>query len=118
MEDALWRFAVTARYWGEDPNKSALQVPAVFRSRVKKLLNMDRIPEFRPWKDAGKDQWAFYDGPGEGPGSDDTYRTEHVFVMGVGLDLLSEGLKPSEIVFVLRHVREKLERAYRQIQAG
>ena len=109
MEDALWRFAVTARDWGSDQNEFASKVPAVFRSRVKKLLDMDRIPELRPWKLAGKDQWAFYDGAGDGSGSDQTFRTEHVFVMGVGLDLLSQGLKPSEIVFVLRHIRAELE---------
>jgi len=115
MEAALWRYAVTARNWGADWDKQVSQVSLKFRSRIKKLLNMDRIPELTPWGQPGKNKWAFYDRAGEGFGSEDSFSTKHVFLMGIGLDLVNEGLKHSEVVFFLRHVRPKLEAAFDEI---
>ena len=53
MELALWRYAVTSRQWGTDGGSGVdlEKVPMVFRSRVKKMLNMDRIPAITPWRD-------------------------------------------------------------------
>src|SRR5882762_5302910 len=115
MEAALWRYAVTAPNWGGDWSKLAQKMPAVFRSRIKKLLNMDRIPGLTPWGQEDEKIWAFYDSPGEGAGSEERFSTQHAFLMGIGLDLVNEGLKQSEVVYFLRHLREKLEAAFDQI---
>ena len=115
MEAALWRYAVTARNWGADSDRLASTIPPVFRSRIKKLLNMDRIPGLTPWGQEDEKIWAFYDEPGEGTGSEDRFSTLHAFLLGIGRDLVNEGLKQSEVVFFLRHLREKLEAAFEQI---
>ena len=139
MELALWRYAVTSRQWGADggPGLDIEKVPMVFRSRVKKMLNMDRIPAITPWrsKPGGKKEglskdiqrklpgpragvpggWVFFDQAGEGTGSEDRFSTLHVFLMGVALDLMNIGLKQAEIVFFLKHTRPVLQNAFDQI---
>lgn len=126
MELALWRFAVTARECGADGKAGVdlKKVPIVFRSRVKKMLNMDRIPAMTPWGSKpgdnsgglpGAEGWIFFDQAGEGTGSEDRFSTLHVFLMGVALDLMNIGLKQSEIVFFLKHARPVLQKAFDQI---
>jgi len=115
VEAALWRYALTGPNWGADWNRLAPRIPSVFRSRVKKLLNLDRIPGLTPWGQEDETIWAFYDGPGEGVGSEDRFSTHHAFLLGIGLDLVNEGLKQSEVVYFLRHARGKLEAAFEQI---
>lgn len=115
VEHALWRHIVTHKDWGTDPNKLVDRMPQVFRSRVKKLLNLDRIPDMTPWPDLLKDIWAFYDGPPQGTGSEERFSTVHVFVLGIALDLLNVGLKQSEVIFFVKHAREFLEKALIEI---
>ncbi len=139
MELALWRYAVTSREWGADGGLDIEKVPMVFRSRVKKMLNMDRIPAITPWGNKPGDNprglpegsprlprpgvgvpgnpggWIFFDQAGEGTGSEDRFSTLHVFLMGVALDLMNIGLKQSEIVFFLKHTRPALQNAFDQI---
>jgi hypothetical protein len=115
MEAALWRYSVTHRNWGGDWDQLASDIPTVFRSRVKKLLNMDRIPDLTPWERSDEHTWAFYDAPGEGVGSEDRFSTQHAFLMGIGLDLVNEGLKQSEVVFFLRERKATLTAAFNQI---
>ena len=91
IEAALWRYVVTARNWGADFDGLTANIPTVFRSRIKKLLNMDRIPALTPWGQPKDDKWAFYDSPGEGLGSEDRFSTEHAFLIGIALDLVNEG---------------------------
>ncbi|MCC7146100.1 MAG: hypothetical protein IT443_06610 [Phycisphaeraceae bacterium] len=114
MEAALWRYAVTLRHWGGDPDHLAGRVPQVFRSRIKKMLNMDRDASLTPWKDLD-DKWAFYDQPGAGTGSEERFSNVHVFMMSLALDLLDIGLKQSEVIFFLKHTRPALQAAYDQI---
>ena len=115
MELALWRYFATYRDWGTDPDHIAGSVPPVFKSRIKKMLNMDRIPAMTPWEDLPEDQWIYYDHAGEGIGSEDRFSVVHVFLMGVALDLLNIGFKQSEVIFFLKHTRPVLENAFVQI---
>ena len=114
MEIALWRHAVTFRHWGADPDNLVSRIPVVFKSRIKKMLNLDRIPDMSPW-DNPDDNWAFYDKPGEGIGSEDRFSAVHVFLMGIALGLLDIGLKQSEVIFFLKHMRPILQAAFDQI---
>lgn len=113
----MWRFSATHHSWGYDRDGRSSTIPRVFRSRIKKLLNMDRIPGLVPWFEDNADLWAFFDGPksGRGSTSDDLFSTHHVFLMGIGLDLINEGIKQPEVVFFLRHKRELFLEALRQI---
>lgn len=114
MEIALWRHAVTFRHWGADSDNLVSRIPAVFKSRIKKMLNLDRIPGMTPWEDMD-DRWAFYDDPGKGTGREDRFSTSHVFLMGIALGLLDIGLKQSEVIFFLKHMRSTLQGAFDQI---
>ena len=114
LETALWRHAVTFRHWGADPDGLVSRIPSIFRSRIKKMLNLDRIPEMTPWEDLG-DQWAFYDDSAEGTGSEERFSVVHVFLMGTALNLLDIGLKQSEVIFFLKHLRPDLEVAFEEV---
>jgi len=116
-EAALWRYIATQREWGHDRDDLASDIPQVFRSRIKKLLNMDRIPGLVPWFEPDQDLWAFFDGPKEAKArrSEDLFRTGDVFLMGIGLDLINVGIKQPEVVFFLRHTREVLLAAFDQL---
>ncbi len=115
MEAALWRYVVTYKNWGGDWEGRAASIPSVFRSRIKKMLNIDRIPEMTPSAGFPEDRWVFYDEPGEGTGSEDRFSAVHAFLMAVALDLLNIGLKQSEVMFFLKHTRPMLEGAFDRI---
>lgn len=115
MTEALWRYAVTAPHWGSDPNRLADQVPKVFQSRVKKMLNLDRIPGMTPW-DGLDETWAFYEEPGQGVGREELFSTFHVFMMSLAIELLNIGIKQSEAIFFLKHMKPTLLKQFRGIQ--
>lgn len=68
-----------------------------------------------PTLDMPKDQWAFYDEPGGGAGTEERFSTMHVFLLGIALDLLDLGLKQGEIIFVLKHCRPTLKKQFDEI---
>lgn len=115
MEMALWRYFATHRHWGADFEQIAEEVPSVFKSRIKKMLNMDRIPGLMPWEDLPDDRWIFYDQPQRGLGSEEHFSTLHVFLMGLALDLLNIGFKQSEVIYFLKHTRPTIGAAFDQI---
>ena len=115
MEAALWRYFATYENWGGDWSGLTGSIPSVFTSRIKKMLNMDRIPGMTPWDGLPEDRWVFYDEPGEGTGSEDRFSAVHAFLMAVALDLLNIGLKQSEVIFFLKHTRTMLEGAFDRI---
>lgn len=115
VERALWRYTVTYGNWGTDPEKRADDVPRVFRSRIKKLLNLDRNPVHPP---PNKDTWAFFDSPPQGTGSQERFSTMHVFNLGIALDLLNVGCKQSEIVFHIQWSRLRLNDIFEKIHVS
>ena len=48
MGDALWRYVATAPNWGADFDGRTARRPDLFESRIKKMLNLDRIPDMLP----------------------------------------------------------------------
>lgn len=114
MANALWRYTATAPHWGADPENFANKMPQVFQSRVKKFLNLDRIPGMTPW--VGLDGlWAFYERPGQGVGREDLFSTFHVFMMSLAIALLNIGIKQSEVIFFLKHMKPVLLERFRSI---
>ena len=114
MADAIWRYTVTAPHWGSDPNHLADRVPQVFQSRIKKMLNLDRIPDMTPWEGL-EDTWVFYDEPGQGVGSEELFSTFHAFMMSMAIELLNIGLKQSEVIFFLKHTKPVLHKQFSRI---
>jgi hypothetical protein len=109
---ALWRYQATVLHHGRDDQGIAGDVPKVFESRVKKLLDLDRQPDKLPWPFRPTEHWAFFDGPGGGHGIEDLFSAQHAFLLALGLDLVNQGIKQSEAVVLLRQQREKLIAAF------
>jgi len=116
VEAALWRYTATQRHWGHDTDGIGSRVPKIFKSRIKKLLDLDRVPGLVPWFEPDPGLQAFFDGRRDtGTRSDDLFSTGQAFLMGIGLDLINEGIKQPEVVFFLRHTRDTILAAFEQI---
>src|SRR5688572_20609807 len=98
VQAALWAYIVSAEHWGAGVEDELGKVPKVFCSRIRKLLNVDRATSPRG-------PWAFYERKGTSTGGQELYSDFQVFCLGLGLDLLNQGLTQAEVVFLLRHIR-------------
>jgi hypothetical protein len=98
VEWALWSFFSITRY------SVTPSIPRVFRTRIKRLLEIDRAAEYEEAVER-----AFIDVAPEGTGTDLQYTRFNVFTLSVALDLLDAGFPQAEIVFLLRHSRKDLE---------
>ena len=83
-------------------------VPQVFRTRVKRLLDVDRTSDFVEASDPPPVRWSFVPPPEEA-GAEAAYAPIDVFCLAIGLDLLDAGFKQSEIVYLMRYLRPDLE---------
>jgi len=109
MEWALWRAFTLGRSVAHGP-------PPIFKTRIKRLLDIDRTFEAGEFHASPAD-FAFGGPVVEGTGIDVAYAAVDVFCLALALDLLDVGFKQSEIVFVMRHLRKPLERWYPKIVA-
>jgi len=107
IEAALWRMMVRS----QDPSL----IPQVFRTRVKRLLDIDRKEQVYESEVMKQRNFAFSDEAPVGRGADALYSSFDVFCLGVGLDLLDLGFKQAETVFFLQNVRADLRGAYQWI---
>jgi hypothetical protein len=110
MEWALWRAFTLGRSVANGP-------PPIFKTRIKRLLDIDRTFEAGEFHGASAADFAFGGPVVEGTGIDVAYAAVDVFCLALALDLLDVGFKQSEIVFVMRHLRKPLERWYPKIVA-
>lgn len=99
IEWALWRAIMLGRWSGGEP-------PAIFKTRIKRLLDLDRELPI----DGEVSAHAFLSDEGGGSGFETQYAPFDVFCLGVALDLLDIGFKQGEIVLVMRHLRTELAR--------
>lgn len=97
VEDTLWPIFKI----GAAPDHA----PTEFRSRVNKLLNLDRLDQ----PDLAKLPLAFNDARAEGQGQDVPFTSFHAFMLGLGLELWNAGLRQSDVIYFLRHSREALK---------
>lgn len=95
VEWAIWQALDSRHTRGNEP-------PQAFRTRIKRLLEIDRAaPEDSPC-------FAFSDTPPEGQGVDVAFTPFDAFCLALALELLDTGFKQSEIVFLLQHIRAPL----------
>jgi hypothetical protein len=109
VEWALWRLFALTRFSPE------AAVPAVFRTRIKRLLELDRETTLQLDQNDVPVKHAFLNTRPEGTGTDAQYTPFDAFMLAVGLDLLDAGFKQSEVVFLLRCVRPELSKEFSRI---
>ena len=100
-EWALWKGFIFGR-------NASDEVPKVFKTRVKRLLDVDRDSDFADISAPPTVRWSFV-APPEESGGEALYSEVDVFCLGVGLDLLDAGFKQSEVVYLMRYLRKELE---------
>jgi len=104
LEWALWRsFDRDAAGVG--------RIPQIFRTRIKRLLDIDRELELGDEDVAPGVEHAFASPPGVASG-DVAYRAVDAFSLAIGLDLLDIGFKQTEIVTLMRYLRPDLEKQF------
>ena len=108
VEWALWQFFLQGRQAGSRP-------PKVFLTRIKRLLELDRGEDLGAKTETPHARFVFADAAPEGKGTDVGFRPFNAFCLALALDLLDTGFKQSEIVFLLRHIRDDLETWFERI---
>lgn len=107
VEWALWRSftirSMTARQ----------EVPKIFRTRIKRLLEIDRHFDFGEAEDPPEAGYAF--APLADESGEIAYRAVDVFCLAIALDLLDAGFQQSEVVFLMRYLRPELERRFPEL---
>ena len=101
VEWALWRSFARA-------HGNAGDMPAVFHTRIKRLLDIDRDLDLTGQEIPPKTDYAFVLPP-SAEGAEAEYRAVDAFCLAIALDLLDSGFKQSEIVFLMRYLRPELE---------
>lgn len=101
VEWALWRSFTRTRYGTGD-------VPQIFRTRIKRLLDIDRDLDLSDAEVTPKVEFAFV-GPPTPEGAEAAYRAVDAFCLAIALDLLDAGYKQSEVVFLMRYLRPDLD---------
>lgn len=104
VEWALWCSFSRARFNTSD-------VPRVFRTRIKRLLDIDRDLNLTGAEVPPETDYAFA-APPSAAGGEAEYRAVDAFCLAIALDLLDSGFKQSEIVFLMRYLRPELERRF------
>lgn len=88
--------------WHHISHGSRTDPPKVFRTRVKRLLEIDR----ETYKGTG--EFAFNQRETSGQGTDATFETFDVFCLALALYLMHAGIKQSRVVVLIHHSREYL----------
>jgi hypothetical protein len=102
VEWALWRSFTFARFAASEA------APKVFRTRIKRLLEIDRDLDLSDAEVQPEADYAFAPLPSI-QGGDTAYQAVDVFCLAIGLDLLDAGFKQTEVVFLLRYLRPELD---------
>jgi hypothetical protein len=101
VEQALWSFFAAGR-------RAAAAPPLVFRNRIKRLLEIDRLGV--PYaSETSPADFAFFDEAPVGTGTDTRYSVFNAFCLALALDCLDAGFKQAEVVFLMRDLRMALE---------
>ena len=109
VEWALWRSFTRTQY-------SDTPVPQIFRTRIKRLLEIDRDLDLKDAEVSPKADYAFAPPPSAESG-DAAYAAVDAFCLAIALDLLDAGFKQAEIVFLMRVLRSGLDRRFSNLLA-
>ena len=110
LEWALWR------WFGEGQGDDL--PPKPFLTRIKRLLEIDRsdsVPRGAEAVPAAR--FAFINQAPANKGTDVEFSAFNTFCLALGLDMLDAGFNQSEVVFVLRYIRNELEQEYQRALA-
>ena len=102
VEWALWRAFTLTRSSGNGP-------PPIFKTRIKRLLDLDRELDVSSFGAEPASPHAFVEITNGGKGIEANYTPFDVFCLALALDLLDVGFKQGEIVYLMRHLRETLD---------
>jgi hypothetical protein len=102
VEWALWRAFTHTRSPGDGP-------PPVFKTRIKRLLDLDRDIDVSAFGAEPPCAFAFVEPSEGGSGTEAQYAAFDALCLALALDLLDVGFKQGEIVYLMRHLRESLE---------
>ena len=80
----------------------------MFRTRIKRLLDLDRDMEPAGEAEKTSTPFAFSSAPPNGRGVEIPFTSFDTFCLALGLDLLDVGFKQSEVVFLMQHIRQSL----------
>jgi hypothetical protein len=105
VEWALWRTHLRMGHRGEEPT-------ARFRTRIKRLLEIDRAEPYREGQEVPGPAFAFSDERTEGRGRDVQFTAFDAFCLTIGLDFLNLGLPQADVVFLIRNIREVLRETF------
>lgn len=112
METTYRRSQAEYALWGlHGRGKARQSVPRAFRNRTKKLLDADRVGEM-PNSEANAAPFAFSEEAPGGTGVDAAFTAFDVTCLAYALEMVGFGFKPSEVVFLLRHIRGTLHDLY------
>ena len=109
VEWALWCSFARARFNTRD-------VPQIFRTRIKRLLEIDRDLDLNDAEVPPEADYAFAPPPSAGSG-EVAYRAVDAFCLAIALDLLDAGFKQAEIVFLMRYLRPDLQKRFPHLLA-
>ncbi len=104
VEWALWCSFARASFDTGD-------VPQIFRTRIKRLLEIDRDLDLSEAEVPPKADYAFAPPPSAESG-EVAYRAVDAFCLAIALDLLDAGFKQAEIVFLMRYLRPELQERF------
>ncbi len=108
MQLALWQAFVFLHGSRDSPSST-------FRTRIKRLLDLDRHVAKLSKKKGHAAKPAFMEETPLGKGTDLAFTTFNVFCIGVGLELLDCGFKQGEVVFLLQHLQQDLAQQFTKI---
>ncbi len=100
VEWALWQTFTR-------PSARRTDSPQIFKTRIKRLLDIDRDLDLADVEVPPRFDYAFVASPASDTGETE-YHADDAFCLAIGLDLLDAGFKQSEVVFLMRYLRPKL----------
>ncbi len=109
VEWALWCSFARVRFNTRD-------VPQIFRTRIKRLLEIDRDLDLKDAEVSPKADYAFAPPPSAETG-DAAYTAIDAFCLAIALDLLDAGFKQAEIVYLMRYLRPELQKRFPNLLA-
>lgn len=105
VEWALWRSITIGDL------AAGNEVPKVFRTRIKRLLEIDRGLDLGDAEVPPQSDYAFAPPPSDESG-EVAYGAVDAFCLAIALELLDAGFKQAEIVFLMRYLRPGLEERF------
>ena len=107
VEWALWR-AFRGSSW-----TAPEEVAQIFRTRIKRLLELDRLRDYSDAEVPPQVDYGFAPPPNRS--GETAYGLIDTFCLAIALDLLDAGFKQLEIVFLMRYLRPDLESRFPHI---